>query len=119
MATVTTLFAKSTIHLLTNSIVDGDNQYNSIYSWLITAVTVVTAVSQVYWINMGLQRYDALIQIPIFYVVWTLFDVIGGGVYFGEFDGFTARQYGLFFLAVGIIFVGVGVLGDRLKKTHV
>jgi hypothetical protein len=43
----------------------------------------------------------------------------GGGVYFSEFDGFNARQYTLFFLAVGIIFVGVLVLGDRLKNSHV
>ncbi|KAJ3416033.1 hypothetical protein HDV05_003392 [Chytridiales sp. JEL 0842] len=119
MATITVLFAKSTIHLLSTTFFENENQYNNIYAWLITAVTIITAVSQVYWINMGLQRYDALLQIPVFYVVWTLFDVIGGGVYFSEFDGFNSTQYALFFLAVGIIFVGVGVLGDRLKNSHV
>ncbi|KAJ3407210.1 hypothetical protein HDU80_009354 [Chytriomyces hyalinus] len=118
MGTTTTLFAKSTIHLLTNSFL-GDNQFNSIYSWMILGVTVFTAFAQVYWINMGLQRYDALLQIPVFFVVWTLFDVVGGGVYFDEFSGFTPRQYGLFILAIGVIFFGVFVLGDRLKKTHV
>ncbi|ORY49606.1 hypothetical protein BCR33DRAFT_713925 [Rhizoclosmatium globosum] len=118
MGTTCTLFAKSTIHLLTNSFL-GDNQFNSLYSWLIAAVTVFTALAQVYWINMGLQRYDALLQIPVFFVVWTVFDVVGGGVYFNEFEGFTARQYGLFILAIGVIFLGVFVLGDRLKRSHV
>ncbi|KAJ3210017.1 hypothetical protein HDU82_008963 [Entophlyctis luteolus] len=118
MGTTTTLFAKSTIHLLTNSFL-GDNQFNSIYSWVIVAVTVFTAFAQVYWINMGLQRYDALLQIPVFFCVWTIFDVVGGGVYFGEFDGFTPRQYGLFILAIGVIFLGVIILADRLKRSQV
>lgn len=65
---------------------------------------------------MGLQRYDALLQIPVFYTVWTLFDVIGGGVYFDEFRGFSTKQYGLFVFAVAVIFVGVGVLAGRLKR---
>ncbi|KAJ3206925.1 hypothetical protein HDU67_007866 [Dinochytrium kinnereticum] len=119
MGTLTVLFAKATIHLLTSSLFEGENQYNEVYAWVITGVTVVTAVSQIYWINMGLQRYDALLQIPVYYVVWTIFDVVGGGIYFNEFEGFNARQYGLFFLATGIIFIGVFVLGDRLKSSHV
>ena len=43
----------------------------------------------------------------------------GGGIYFQEFDGFSVKQYGFFLLSILIIFVGVGVLGDRLKKSHV
>ncbi|KAJ3063515.1 hypothetical protein HDU98_000693 [Podochytrium sp. JEL0797] len=117
MGTLTTLFAKSTIHLITNSFL-GDNQFDNIYSWLIAGVTVFTAVGQVYWINMGLERYDALLQIPVFFVVWTVFDVIGGGIYFNEFKGFNARQYGLFILAILVIFLGVFVLADRLKKVE-
>jgi hypothetical protein len=38
----------------------------------------------------------------------------GGGVYYREFDGFTAAKYGLFSLGVGIIFIGVGILATRL-----
>jgi hypothetical protein len=76
MATLTTLFAKSTVHLLTDTFINGSNQFDNVYAFVICGVTVGTAVSQIYWINMGLQRYDALLQIPVFYVVWTLFDVV-------------------------------------------
>ncbi|KAJ3279998.1 NIPA-like protein 3, partial [Rhizoclosmatium sp. JEL0117] len=99
MGTLTTLFAKSTIHLLTNSFV-GDNQFNQFQAWLIAGVTAFTAVGQIYWINMGLERYDALLQIPVFFVVWTVFDVVGGGIYFNEFEGFSAQKYALFCLAI-------------------
>ena len=70
MATLTTLFAKVTIHLLTESLVKGNNQYTSFSPFVITGVTVFTAVMQIYWLNMGLERYDALLQIPVFYVLW-------------------------------------------------
>ncbi|XJO74685.1 hypothetical protein BDV3_005470 [Batrachochytrium dendrobatidis] len=116
MATITVLFAKATVHLLSATFFEGNNQFNNFGSWLITGVTVVTAVSQIYWINMGLQRYDALLQIPVFYVVWTLFDVVGGGIYFDEFRGFNTKQYALFIFSVCVIFAGVSVLASRLKS---
>ncbi|KAJ3344552.1 NIPA-like protein 3, partial [Kappamyces sp. JEL0680] len=75
MATLLTLFAKATIYLLTTSF-QGQNQFTSFPAYLFTAITLFCAISQIYWINLGLARYDALLQIPVFYVVWTLFDVI-------------------------------------------
>ncbi|KXS15171.1 hypothetical protein M427DRAFT_123868 [Gonapodya prolifera JEL478] len=116
MGTLTVLFAKSTIYLLTLSLFNHYNQYNNFFAWFITLVTVITAVSQVYWINMGLQRYDALLQIPVYFTVWTLFDVVGGGIYFSEFNNFTPSKAVGFTFGVCVIFSGVGVLTDRLKR---
>ncbi|KAJ2784045.1 hypothetical protein H4R18_001358 [Coemansia javaensis] len=117
MAALTTLFAKSLVNLLSATLFDRDNQFTSALSWAILLVTVFTAVSQVYWINQGLQRYDALLQVPVFYVVWTVLDIIGGGIYFNEFRSFTPAKYGLFALGVAVIFSGVGLLARRLTNT--
>jgi hypothetical protein len=117
MGTLTVLFAKATSHLLTESIFNGNNQFTSFSPFLFTGVTIVTAGSQIYWINIGLARYDALLQIPVFFVVWTLFDVIGGGVYYDEFAGFSALQFVLFCLGVVVIFCGVVILSNRLSKS--
>ncbi|KAF9954425.1 NIPA-like protein 3 [Mortierella alpina] len=114
MASYTVLFAKSLINLLVTSIFDGDNQFTSFLAWVILIVTVVTAVSQVYWINMGLKKYDALLQVPVFFTIWVLLDIIGGGVYYNEFEHFSAKQYVLFCLGVLIVFIGVGMLAKRL-----
>ncbi|PIA17765.1 hypothetical protein COEREDRAFT_86024 [Coemansia reversa NRRL 1564] len=116
MATLTTLFAKSLVNLLSVSLFDHDNQFNSFLPWAILLITAFTAASQVYWINQGLQRYDALLQVPVFYVVWTVFDIIGGGIYFNEFRFFTTVKYVLFVLGVAVIFSGVGLLSHRLKN---
>ncbi|KAG0358790.1 magnesium transporter NIPA-domain-containing protein [Gamsiella multidivaricata] len=114
MASYTVLFAKSLINLLVTSIFDGQNQFTSGLAWVILVVTVVTAVSQVYWINMGLKKYDALLQVPVFFTIWVLLDIVGGGIYYGEFTGFTAKKYVLFCLGVLIVFFGVALLAKRL-----
>ncbi|KAJ2329208.1 hypothetical protein IWW51_000743 [Coemansia sp. RSA 2702] len=116
MATLTTLFAKSLVNLLSVSLFDHDNQFTNALSWAILLVTVFTAASQVYWINQGLLRYDALLQVPVFYVIWTVFDIIGGGIYFNEFREFTTVKYVLFVLGVAVVFSGVGLLANRLKN---
>ncbi|KAJ2450027.1 hypothetical protein EV183_004555 [Coemansia sp. RSA 2336] len=115
MAALTTLFAKTLVNLLSVSLFDHDNQFTSFLPWAILLVTVFTAASQVYWINQGLLRYDALLQVPVFYVVWTVLDIIGGGIYFNEFKAFTAVKYVLFVLGVLVIFSGVSLLANRLK----
>ncbi|KAF8926637.1 NIPA-like protein 3 [Dissophora ornata] len=114
MASYTVLFAKSLINLLVTSVFDGQNQFTSGLAWVILIVTIVTAVSQVYWINMGLKKYDALLQVPVFFTIWVLLDIVGGGVYYGEFSGFTVEKYVLFCLGVLIVFFGVALLAKRL-----
>lgn len=114
MASYTVLFAKSLINLLVTSIFDGQNQFTSGLAWVILVVTVVTAVSQVYWINMGLKKYDALLQVPVFFTIWVLLDIVGGGIYYGEFSGFTAKKYVLFCFGVLVVFFGVALLAKRL-----
>ncbi|KAF9917586.1 hypothetical protein FBU30_000677 [Linnemannia zychae] len=114
MASYTVLFAKSLINLLVTSIFDGQNQFTSVIAWVILIVTVVTAVSQVYWINMGLRKYDALLQVPVFFTIWVLLDIVGGGIYYDEFSGFTAKKYVLFCFGVLTVFFGVSLLAKRL-----
>ena len=35
---------------------------------------------QIYWLNLGLARFDALYNVPVFQCCWMLFGVITGGV---------------------------------------
>ncbi|KAJ2794364.1 hypothetical protein H4R21_005527, partial [Coemansia helicoidea] len=91
--------------------------FTNALSWAILLVTAFTAASQVYWINQGLLRYDAMLQVPVFYVVWTVFDIIGGGIYFNEFRSFSTVKYVLFALGVAVIFSGVCLLSHRLKAS--
>ncbi|RIB13355.1 hypothetical protein C2G38_2041049 [Gigaspora rosea] len=116
MATMTTLFAKSLINLLSESLFHNHNQFTYFLSWIILIVTVITALGQVYWLNMGLRKYDALIQVPIFFCNWTVFDIIGGGIYYDEFRNYVIEEYVMFIVGVLLIFFGVGILSKRLAN---
>ncbi|CAG8598636.1 24468_t:CDS:10 [Cetraspora pellucida] len=116
MATMTTLFAKSLINLLSESLFHDNNQFKDFSSWIILIVTLVTAFGQVYWLNMGLKKYDALIQVPIFFCNWTIFDIIGGGIYYDEFRSYSIKKYAMFIVGVLLIFFGVGMLSKRLAS---
>jgi hypothetical protein len=71
-----------------------------------------------YWVNEGLKKYDALLQIPVFFTIWTVLSVVMGGVYFDEFSQFTEMQYIFFLLGIMVIFCGAFVLSQRLNKVE-
>ncbi len=47
---------------------------------------------QIYWLNCGLARWDALNNVPVFQSFWILVSVVGGGVFYSEFSSFTVLQ---------------------------
>jgi putative Mn2+ efflux pump MntP len=65
---------------------------------------------------MGLKFYDALLQVPVFYVIYTICGVVAGGVYFQEFKSFDVEKAAGFFSGILCIFVGVAFLAGRLKS---
>jgi hypothetical protein len=118
LGTLTVLFAKATVNLLSLSI-SGWNQYDNFTAWAITIFTIWSAFAQTWFINRGLQRYDALLQVPVYFTIWTTADVIGGALLFQEFSHSTPLKISLFCLGVVIIFTGVGVLARRLSRIQV
>ncbi|CAI2170425.1 19968_t:CDS:2 [Funneliformis geosporum] len=53
-------------------------------------------------------------KVPIFYCNWSLFDIIGGGIYYDEFHNFTVEKYIGFIVGICFIFFGVTLLSKRL-----
>ena len=68
---------------------------------------------QIYWLNLGLAKFDALSNVPVFQCLWMLFGVIGGGVFFREFQTFDWFQSMMFPLGVAFCLAGVAVLSSR------
>jgi hypothetical protein len=70
-----------------------------------------------FWIqrlNEALRIYDVLFIIPVFQVMWVTLSVVGGGIFFHEFEecfqGFTAF---MFSLGLMTIFLGVFLLSPQ------
>lgn len=115
MGGMTVLFAKSAAELISTTL-GGDNQFIYVPTYFILLAIVVTGIGQVYYINAGIKHYDALLQVPVFYVVYTICGVVSGGVYFDEFRKFSAVQFLLFCFGILLTFVGVACLAGRLKE---
>ena len=95
--------------------VNGKNKIFLAY-WQIYPVILFLCLSvamQIYWLNMGLARFDALYNVPVFQCFWMLFSTIGGGVFFQEFWSFSLIQALMFPLGVSLCVFGVYLLSQR------
>eukprot|EP00924_Labyrinthula_sp_SR-Ha-C_P001062 snap_masked-scaffold_7-processed-gene-12.1-mRNA-1 protein AED:0.28 eAED:0.31 QI:0/0/0/1/1/1/2/0/405 len=68
---------------------------------------------QLYLLNLSLKSWDALYVIPVFQSNWIIFSVIGGGVFYNEFEDFSAIQVLSFWLGICTTLIGVYLLSKR------
>ncbi|KAH9411841.1 putative magnesium transporter NIPA [Ordospora pajunii] len=119
IASFTTLSIKSLGEMIDKTI-SGDNQFVFFTTYFFILVLGVCTFFQIYWLNRALRHYDALLAIPMFHVTWTLLSIITAGIYFREFEQYTASQLKIFACGVGVIFVGSLFLGSRItNKTRI
>lgn len=87
--------------------VSGNNQFTYPFTWILVLLWFGTMVFWGYRLNNGLRLFDAMYIVPMFQVVWTLSSITNGGIYFAEFDLFSADQYLMYGIGVVLIMVGV------------
>eukprot|EP00750_Incisomonas_marina_P021496 INCI4469.1.p1 GENE.INCI4469.1~~INCI4469.1.p1 ORF type:complete len:560 (-),score=81.88 INCI4469.1:142-1821(-) len=83
---------------------------------LFTVVCLSFVFLQVAFLNRGLERWDAMLEVPIMQSIWIVFCIIGGGVFFEEFASFELWQFFVFPLGVVITLAGVGLLAYFRRK---
>eukprot|EP01029_Cantina_marsupialis_P023936 TRINITY_DN603_c0_g1_i10.p1 TRINITY_DN603_c0_g1~~TRINITY_DN603_c0_g1_i10.p1 ORF type:complete len:602 (+),score=120.78 TRINITY_DN603_c0_g1_i10:160-1965(+) len=107
------LFAKTVVEMVMDTINGGNVFFFRIQSYPILILLGLCITLQVYWLNCGLARFDALYNVPIFQSFWISFSVIGGGIHYGEFSDFSTKQIAMFPLGVVLTIVGVYFLSQR------
>ncbi|KAI5171395.1 magnesium transporter [Nematocida sp. LUAm3] len=105
IASFTTLFAKSFGELVSLSIY-GDNQFIYPAPYLFFCLIFLCMSGQIFWINRALKRYDALLVIPVFHILWTVTSVTTAGIYFKDFSMYSPQQFRGFLLGLSLIFLG-------------
>lgn len=113
IASFTTLFAKSFGEMVDQTL-SGDNQFIYFSTYLFFILIFLCTCGQIFWLNRALKRYDALLVIPIFHVLWTVLSVTTAGIYFQDFLLFSSSQFKGFLLGLCVIFAGSVFLGFRL-----
>jgi uncharacterized membrane protein len=94
------LFAKLLVELIKNTFAPGStkNMFADPYSYMVIMAMALSIFLQIYWLNCGLARWDALYNVPVFQSFWISFSEISGGIVYGEFNDFSFFQ-GFMFLA--------------------
>mmetsp|Transcript_12156 Transcript_12156/g.19759 ORF Transcript_12156/g.19759 Transcript_12156/m.19759 type:complete len:428 (-) Transcript_12156:85-1368(-) len=109
------LFAKSTVELLKDAS-HGDDVFLHLDTYIIIAMMTICLFTQISFINGAMKRFDQLYVMPIYQSYWILSGVVGGLVYFGEWEDFTPFQINMFIFGTLITFVGLYVLTK--KENH-
>lgn len=115
IASFTTLSAKS-LGEIVDRIISGDNLMRSFLLYFFSFTLVGCTLLQIYWLNRALKHYDALLVVPIFHISWTILSILTAGIYFQDFDHYTATQYRNFLIGVVVIFCGSIFLGSRIAN---
>jgi hypothetical protein len=86
-------------------------------TWIFLVLIIFCAASQLVWFNVGLKRYDASIQVPIFHITYTICAVLYGMAYFQEGSDLSLLSILGFILGVLITCVGSFFLTWRLFQS--
>lgn len=109
------LFAKSTIEIL-KSAGRGNPEFKSFATYAIIISMFMAIFGQIHWLAVGLEKFDAVVIVPVFQCVFVLFTIIAGAAYFGEFRDFNSLQQ--IFFPLGVLLLVIGVVGLAKHKSR-
>jgi len=109
------LFAKSTVELLKDA-ARGDDVFFHLDTYVIICALIGCLLTQITFLNGAMKRFDQLYVMPVYQSYWIISGVIGGLVYFGEWEEFTQFQINMFTIGTIITLLGLYVLTK--KENH-
>jgi len=109
------LFAKSTVELLKDA-THGDDVFLHPETYMVIFMMTGSLLTQITFLNGGLKRFDSLYVVPVYQSYWIISGVVGGLVYFGEWEGFSMKQ--MFMFIVGTLITLSGLIVLTTKDHH-
>ncbi|KAG0147437.1 hypothetical protein CROQUDRAFT_656182 [Cronartium quercuum f. sp. fusiforme G11] len=79
-------------------------------SWLVLAILIITAITQVIFLNRALQQFDSKHVVPVQFVLFTIFAIIGSSILYQDFNEVSSAGALNFVFGCLFIFIGVYVL---------
>jgi hypothetical protein len=111
------LVAKSAVELLVRTIVDHNNQFNSYQSWLILLALVFFALTQLYYLHLGLRLCSTSVLYPFVFCIYNIIAILDGLIYFRQGSRLSALHAGLIAVGTVILLTGVLALSWRLDDS--
>ncbi|KAL9257850.1 putative magnesium transporter NIPA8 [Drosera capensis] len=109
------LFAKSLSNLLRLAM----SSAYQLHTWFTYSMFLLFLSTAGFWmarLNEGLSLFDAILIVPMFQIVWTLFSICTGFVYFQEYQVFNTLRTTMFILGMISVFIGISLLAPDEAK---
>ena len=115
---LTLLFAKSSSEILQHAVLSGNfaDWTSGPLPYLFLLGMVACVALQLHHLNKGLARFEALLVVPVYQTLWTVFAISGGLIFFQEYRVMTRRGCLLYIVGNCISLVGVTILVIQRKK---
>jgi hypothetical protein len=111
------LVAKTAVELLVRTIVDHNNQFNSYQSWLIILALVFFALTQLYYLHLGLRLCSTSVLYPFVFCIYNIIAILDGLIYFRQGSRLSALHASLIAVGTVILLTGVLALSWRLDDS--
>lgn len=102
-----TLFASMCTHLISTT-THGANQFTTVFTYVCFIALIVTALSNIHFINVALQSGNIVVALPTYYVVNVILTMISGMLFYQTYQSFETVPAVLF--AIGVLLTVVGVI---------
>jgi len=110
------LLAKSAVELIVRSVADHNNQFKSFEPWLLILAFLFLALSQLYYLHLGLKLISTSILYPFVFCVYNIVAILDGLIYFRQMSRLDALHAGLIALGTVLLLAGVLALSWRLHE---
>lgn len=111
------LVAKSAVELLVRTIIDHNNQFNRFQSWLILVALLLFALTQLYYLHLGLLFCSTSVLYPFVFCIYNIIAILDGLIYFQQASRLSALHAGFVALGTVVLLCGVLALSWRLDDT--
>jgi hypothetical protein len=111
------LVAKTAVELIVRTIVDQNNQFNRYQSWLILLTLVFFALTQLYYLHLGLRLCSTSVLYPFVFCIYNIVAILDGLIYFRQGSRLSALHAGLIAIGTVILLTGVLALSWRLDDS--
>jgi hypothetical protein len=111
------LVAKTAVELIVRTIVDQNNQFNRYQSWLIVLTLVFFALTQLYYLHLGLRLCSTSVLYPFVFCIYNIIAILDGLIYFRQGSRLSTLHAGLIAIGTVILLTGVLALSWRLDDS--
>lgn len=114
----TLIFAKTSSELVKNAILRRDfNDLRNPISIVAVIMTVVTALTQLHVLNLGLAKFEAVIVVPVYQTFLNACAITMGLIFFQEYRIMSRKDTTMYSIGLVITLVGVKMLVQQRRKS--